>query len=61
MLSNSGSYAESKRLVELLKDSKYITSKNAAAMKEAIGNNSQVSRSWGVPELINKIAKQFES
>lgn len=60
-LVNASSFDESKRLIGLIKQSRYLTSKHAAAMKEAAVNNSQVSRSWGVPEQINQIAKQFES
>lgn len=60
-LVNSGSFDQSKRLITLIKQSKYVTSKHAAAMKDAIKKNSQVSDSWGVPEQIKQIAEQFES
>ncbi len=60
-LVNSSSFDQSKRLITLIKQSKYVTSKHAAAMKDAIKKNSQVSGSWGVPEQIKQIAEQFES
>lgn len=60
-LVNSSSFGQSKRLITLIKQSKYVTSKHAAAMKDAIKKNSQVSGSWGVPEQIKQIAEQFES
>lgn len=60
-LVNSESFEQSKNLVGLINQSKFLTAKHAQAMKDAIENNGQVSHSWGVPEQINRIAKQFES
>lgn len=60
-LAHSSSYDESKRLINLIESSNYLTSKHASAMKEATDNNSQVSSSWGVPEKINKITSKFNS
>ncbi|WP_445941098.1 toll/interleukin-1 receptor domain-containing protein [Pseudomonas sp.] len=60
-LVNSRSFDESKKLISLIQKSKFVTSKHAAAMKEAAENNDQVSYSWGVPEQINQISQQFES
>lgn len=60
-LVNSESFEQSKNLVGLINQSKFLTAKHAQAMKDAIDNNGQVSHSWGVPEQINRIAKQFES
>ncbi|WP_205748034.1 toll/interleukin-1 receptor domain-containing protein [Desulfuromonas acetexigens] len=54
-------YAESKRLIALIEQSKFLNSKHISAMKEAAKNNSQVYDSWGVPEKINKIAKEIEN
>lgn len=58
MLSESSSFVESKRLVDLIEKSAYLTSKHVALMKESIDANGQVSSSWGVPEKINSIAKK---
>lgn len=60
-LVNSRSFDESKKLIALIQKSKFVTSKHAAAMKEAAEKNDQVSYSWGVPEQINQIVQQFES
>lgn len=60
-LANSSSFDESKRIISLINKSSYLTSKHVAAMKEAAKNNSQVSSSWGVPEKIDQIAKNFDS
>lgn len=60
-LVNSDSFDQSKRLISLINQSKYITSKHATMMKEAINNNSQVSESWGVPEQISEVVKRFEA
>jgi TIR domain-containing protein len=61
MLVASESFDRSKQLINYIKQSKYVTSKHAATLKEAIDNNVQISKSWGVPEQICQIAKQFES
>jgi len=61
MLCDANTYAESKDLIGLLEGSKYLTSKHAAAMKEAVKKNSQVRESWGVPDRIQRIVKAFES
>lgn len=60
-LTDSFSFDESKRLINLINKSSFLTSKHVSAMKEAAKNNSQVSSSWGVPEKIDKIAKKFDS
>ncbi|MBU2969069.1 toll/interleukin-1 receptor domain-containing protein [Pseudoalteromonas sp. C2R02] len=60
-LVNSQSFEQSKRLIGLIRKSTYLTSKHAAVLNEAIENNEQISHSWGVPEQIKQIAKQFES
>ena len=57
---DSRSFDESRRLVSIIKQSKYLTSKHAEAMQEAVKNNSQISHSWGVPEQVAQIAKGFE-
>lgn len=56
MLSESYSFAESKRVLGLIEKSKYLNAKHASAMKDAISSNSQVGFSWGVPDQILKIA-----
>lgn len=58
---DAGSFDESKRLINILKQSKYLTSKHAAIMQDAAKNNSQISHSWGVPEQVAQIARSFES
>ena len=60
-LVNSDSFDQSKHLICLINQSKYVTSKHATMMKEAVNHNSQISKSWGVPEQIGQIAKRFES
>lgn len=57
----STSFSESKKLIDLISQSQYLTSKHALVMKDAVNNNDQVSNSWGVPEQINEITLQFES
>ncbi|PKL19555.1 MAG: TIR domain-containing protein [Spirochaetae bacterium HGW-Spirochaetae-5] len=61
MLMNANSFDESKRLIELINFSQYVTSKHIAKMNDAINENSQVSHSWGVPEQIRKLAEKFEN
>lgn len=61
LLSESYSFDRSKTLTGYITDSKYLNSKHAAAMKEAVESNSQVHGSWGVPEQISSLAKQIES
>lgn len=61
MLSNSGSFEESKRVIALIQKSEYLNSKHVSSMKEAIEGNSQVSSSWGVPEQIHILEKKIES
>ena len=58
-LINSKSFDESKRLVGLIAQSKYVTSKHTSAMNEAIKDNGQISHSWGVPEQIKQLALQI--
>lgn len=60
-LAHAESYAESKKLIGLIEQSKFLNSKHVAGMKEAAKKNSQVYDSWGVPEKINKIAEALES
>lgn len=60
-LTNSYSFDRSKSLIGHIKSSSYLNSKHIIAMKEAVDTNSQVNGSWGVPEEINRLAKQIES
>jgi hypothetical protein len=40
---------------------KFVTSEHDQVTNDAIDTNSQIRRSFGVPEKIRQIAKQFES
>jgi len=60
-LINSDSFDKSKRIIGLIKQSEYVTKKQAAAMKIAIKENTQIAGSWGVPEQIKEIAEEVES
>lgn len=60
-LINSDSFDKSKRIIGLIKESGYVTKKQATAMKNAIKENGQISGSWGVPGQIKEIAEAFES
>jgi hypothetical protein len=60
-LVNSKSFDQSKSLIGLIRQSNYLTSKHASILKGAIESNDQISYSWGVPEQIKQMAKQFES
>ena len=59
MLSESFSFDESKRLISLIEQSPYLTTKHTSSMQESIEKNGQVSSSWGVPEKIHAIAKKI--
>lgn len=60
-LVDSNSFHESKELIGHIKQSKFLTSKNIAAMKKAVKSNSQVSGSWGVPDEIKQLERKIES
>lgn len=61
MLTDSGSFDESKRLINLIESSNYLTSKHALVLKDAVSKNSQISDSWGVPEKISKLVDKLNS
>jgi len=60
-LEDSSSFAESKRLINLIGRSKYLTSKHADMLKDAIENNNQVRSSYGVPKKIDQIVKRVRA
>jgi hypothetical protein len=57
----SDSFEQSRHLIGLIRQSKFLTSKHIFALKNAIENNDQIASSWGVPDQIKELAKQFES
>lgn len=59
LLSESPSFDESRRIIHLIEQSAYLTTKHVASMEESIEKNGQVSSSWGVPEKIHAIAKKI--
>jgi len=59
-LTDSYSFDRSKRLIDYIKQSNFLTSKHITAMKEAVKNNSQVNGSWGVPKQIEELAKKLK-
>ena len=61
MLCNAATYKESRDSIDLVERSNFLTSKHAAAMKEAVKENSQVRGSWGVPDRIEKIVLAVKS
>lgn len=59
LLSKSGSFIESRKLISLIEKSAYLTTKHAASMRESLEKNDQVSSAYEVPEKIDAIVKKI--
>lgn len=54
-LKNSGTWARSKELMDIIEKCRDLTPETIAELRAAVKENSQVRNAWGVPERIAKI------
>lgn len=60
-LIDSNTWDESKRTMELIEKSKYISKNHIEDMQNALDENRQVAEAWGVPEKIKAMADKISS
>jgi len=60
-LEHSSSWAEAKRIMDLIEECRQFSDEALERLKEAPKGNSQVRDSWGVPERIKKIVENIGS
>ena len=58
-LKRSGSWAQSKRLMDLIEKCQQFTPEAINELREVVDQNAQVGSAWGVPERIAKVVAAF--
>lgn len=58
---NSESFAQSKKIIELLENAPYLTDDQIKLLEKAAKENRQVRESHGVPDIVKSLKKKFKS
>ena len=58
-LGNSESFAQSKKIIELIESAPYLTDEQIKLLEKAVKENRQVRESFGVPDIVKSLKKKF--
>ncbi len=58
-LDNSESFAQSKKIIELIEVAPYLTGAQIKLLEKAVMENRQVRESYGVPDIVKSLKKKF--
>ena len=58
-LGNSESFAQSKKIIELIESALYLTDAQIKLLEKAVKENRQVRESYGVSDIVKSLKKKF--